>query len=364
MTINTVNLSNTFDEWRTIDNEVISKVNTHLDSTILNTLDTNDKTNYPSAINEVNTRTIITGTVTGTGDAIVITPNFTVDAYTTSTFILYIPTSTNTTTTPQLNIFGLSQKFIKNPGNENPKIGQLSAGKSFLLHFDGTYLKIISQNRLQLIETSVKTTDYTSLVFDFVPVNSNSGAINITLPASPQTGDRVAILDVYGSSNTITILRNGNNINNNSSDIVFTNKYQLCDLLFIGGYGWYDLNDYQNKNIVFAVGSVSAPSITFNGDTNTGIYHPSADNLSLVTGGIARLNIDSNGNVILPTGNFTLTSGNVVISAGNVTISTGNLTMTTGYIDMNNHRIQNVADSTTSTDAANVKKVLAMAVAL
>lgn len=43
------------------------------------------------------------------------------------------------------------------------------------------------------------------------------------------------------------------------------------------------------------LGSVGAPAFTFSGDTNTGVYSPSADNISLATGGAQRLNIDSAG---------------------------------------------------------------------
>lgn len=43
------------------------------------------------------------------------------------------------------------------------------------------------------------------------------------------------------------------------------------------------------------LGAVGTPSLTFAGDTNTGIYSPTADNIALTTGGTQRLNIDSAG---------------------------------------------------------------------
>lgn len=45
------------------------------------------------------------------------------------------------------------------------------------------------------------------------------------------------------------------------------------------------------------LGSAGAPTITFTGDTNTGIYSPGADQLALSTNGTKRLQIDSGGNV-------------------------------------------------------------------
>jgi len=45
----------------------------------------------------------------------------------------------------------------------------------------------------------------------------------------------------------------------------------------------------------FADGSVSAPSITNTGDTNTGIYFGAADTVNVTTGGTKRVDIDSSG---------------------------------------------------------------------
>jgi hypothetical protein len=51
----------------------------------------------------------------------------------------------------------------------------------------------------------------------------------------------------------------------------------------------------------FALGSVSAPSITFTGDTNTGIYSPAADTIAFTEGGAEAMRIDSSGNVLVGT---------------------------------------------------------------
>jgi hypothetical protein len=46
-----------------------------------------------------------------------------------------------------------------------------------------------------------------------------------------------------------------------------------------------------------ALGTAGAPTITFTGDTNTGIYSPGADTLAFVEGGTEAMRIDSSGNV-------------------------------------------------------------------
>jgi hypothetical protein len=49
------------------------------------------------------------------------------------------------------------------------------------------------------------------------------------------------------------------------------------------------------------VGSASAPSIYSTGDTNTGVFFPTADTVALTTGGSERARIDSSGNLLVGT---------------------------------------------------------------
>jgi hypothetical protein len=53
--------------------------------------------------------------------------------------------------------------------------------------------------------------------------------------------------------------------------------------------------------VTHALGSVSAPSITFTGDTNTGIYSPAADTIAFTEGGIESMRINSSGNILVNT---------------------------------------------------------------
>ena len=48
---------------------------------------------------------------------------------------------------------------------------------------------------------------------------------------------------------------------------------------------------------VFSAGTVSAPSITTTGDTNTGIFFPAADTIAFTEGGVESMRINSSGNV-------------------------------------------------------------------
>jgi hypothetical protein len=53
------------------------------------------------------------------------------------------------------------------------------------------------------------------------------------------------------------------------------------------------------QTIEFADGTVSAPSITNSGDTNTGIYFPAADIIGFTEGGTEVMRINSDGNVLI-----------------------------------------------------------------
>jgi hypothetical protein len=60
------------------------------------------------------------------------------------------------------------------------------------------------------------------------------------------------------------------------------------------------LNTSGAPNVVPA-GTVSAPSITTDGDTNTGIFFPAADTIAFAEGGVEAMRIDSSGNVLVGT---------------------------------------------------------------
>ena len=52
-----------------------------------------------------------------------------------------------------------------------------------------------------------------------------------------------------------------------------------------------------SATVEFADGSAAAPSITNDGDTNTGIFFPAADQVAITTGGTQRAVVDASGNV-------------------------------------------------------------------
>ena len=72
--------------------------------------------------------------------------------------------------------------------------------------------------------------------------------------------------------------------------VVFVTSY--AELIPNGGF---PLLRQDGSNSLFDRGSTSSCALKFLGDENTGIISPAADEIALVTGGVSRLTIDSNG---------------------------------------------------------------------
>jgi endosialidase-like protein len=90
-----------------------------------------------------------------------------------------------------------------------------------------------------------------------------------------------------------------------------------------------DVNGYYalQSGITLAQGNAGAPSLSFAGDTGTGIFSSAAGTLNITTAGTSRLTVGSNGE-INSTGNFSIsgnaTVGGTLVANGNVGIGTGN----------------------------------------
>jgi hypothetical protein len=97
---------------------------------------------------------------------------------------------------------------------------------------------------LRVDAESVKTGAYTVTGTDAVILtNSSAGGFTVTLPAAPATAQMVFIKDVggnVGGANTLTIGRNGKNIDGAAADITLPAAY-AGKLLFYDGAAWWVL---------------------------------------------------------------------------------------------------------------------------
>jgi hypothetical protein len=132
------------------------------------------------------------------------------------------------------------------------------------------------------------------------------------------------------------------------------------------------------QTIEHAAGTASAPSITFTGDVNTGIFSPAADTIAFAEGGVEAARIDSSGRVLIGTtsrpatansgssfepeseGRAVLymrtntTSGRVLCNFGNTNGETGSIQVSgssTSYVTSSDYRLkENVVPLTGALD--------------
>ena len=88
---------------------------------------------------------------------------------------------------------------------------------------------------------AVQTANFTASAGSAYPVNTTSGAITVTLPASPTAGQLVTIVDYAGTSltNNITVSSNGNKIQGSTDSVVIVINRQAYNFVYIDAtQGW------------------------------------------------------------------------------------------------------------------------------
>ena len=86
-----------------------------------------------------------------------------------------------------------------------------------------------------------KTSSFTAVAGEGYFVNTTSGAITVTLPASPSLGDEVSIIDASGTADTnnITVGRNSENIQGSAADLTISTERAAFTLVYFNStQGW------------------------------------------------------------------------------------------------------------------------------
>jgi len=86
-----------------------------------------------------------------------------------------------------------------------------------------------------------KTASFTAVAGEGYFVNTTSGAITVTLPASPSLGDEVSIIDASGTADTnnITVGRNSENIQGSAADLTIATERAAFTLVYFNAtQGW------------------------------------------------------------------------------------------------------------------------------
>ena len=94
--------------------------------------------------------------------------------------------------------------------------------------------------------TTAKTSPFTSVSGKGYFVNTTSGGVTVTLPASPSAGDIIAIKDYANTfdTNSVTIGRNSSKINGETADALLSTESQSVTLIYVDSTkGWQDIHD-------------------------------------------------------------------------------------------------------------------------
>jgi hypothetical protein len=126
-------------------------------------------------------------------------------------------------------------------------------------------------------QTTKKTADFTAANGEGYFVDSSSLAITVTLPASPSAGNIVSVSDYNQSagSNTITIARNGSNINGSAANYDITKGNSAVTFVYVDATaGWTGVqtsNPADNQSpFIVASGGTETTSGDFKIHTFTG----------------------------------------------------------------------------------------------
>ena len=99
-----------------------------------------------------------------------------------------------------------------------------------------------------------------------------------------------------------------------SGEVTVDTVKHTCVVHDASQVGGYPLLREDGTNASFSPGSLTSCALKFANDSNTGIISPGFDQLALVTGGVARLTIDSSGAVTIP-GNVSITGNLTVVGS-------------------------------------------------
>src|SRR5210317_810071 len=114
-------------------------------------------------------------------------------------------------------------------------------------------------------DTTAKTAGFTAVSGNGYFVNTTSGAVTVTLPATPSAGDIVSIADYAGTAatNNITIARNGSNFEGGTSNgQIIINRQSKTFVYVDGTQGWVVVNSNDES-------AIPSPFITATGGTES-----------------------------------------------------------------------------------------------
>ena len=103
---------------------------------------------------------------------------------------------------------------------------------------------------------SVQTGNFTAVAGNAYPVNTTSGAVTVTLPASPTAGQIVQVTDYAGTwgTNNCTVNPNGGKINGQTSNVILKTSLMSIALVYVDSTrGWIAYSGFIANPTAYAV---------------------------------------------------------------------------------------------------------------
>ena len=187
-------------------------------------------------------------------------------------------------------------------------------------------MSILKVNRIESLQGQPIELGQASLSGSFIGDGSQiTGVVSSSYSTTSSFANQVPFDNITGKPTLVS--------GSTQVDVTLTQKYNT---LAITGSNTFTGNQVVSgsisvtNQILSNTGSLTSPGLSVIGDTNTGIYFPSADTIGFVEGGTEVMTINSSGDVIM-SGSLTV-SGSLLLQRGQEKITTS-ATAATGTIN-------------------------------
>ena len=168
---------------------------------------------------------------------------------------------------------------------------------------------------------SVQTSNFTAVSGYAYPVNTTSGAITVTLPASPNIGDVVQLTDYAGTfaTNNLTISPNGSKIDGSSSSVqIITNRQSIALVYIDATQGWIPYSGFNTSTPGY---TYSASYLIVAGGGGGGYWDGGGGGAGGVVSGTTTFTSNNTYSVTVGAGGSGATSGGIGTNGGNSTVT-------------------------------------------
>ncbi|MGL4226261.1 MAG: capsid cement protein, partial [Rickettsia sp.] len=226
-------------------------------------------------------------------------------------------------------------------------VNQWAVGDT-LYFANSVWNKVAAKGRL--IDTSIKTANYTAVTGERVRCNTTGGAFTITLPTSPNDSDYIGIMDTHGTFGVtnLTVARGnaGHKIQGSLSNLTCDVNGAYIELVFVSATSDWRIMATPAAAIpvtsVFArTGDITASSGDY---TATQVTNTPAGNIAAVTVQAALNELDTEK---VP---YTGASGNVDLGANNLSLNALQLSLTPTIVNSNGLLYYDQSDRTLAID--------------